>query len=71
MNAVPEFESIPTRISLANNFKTTITWQSDALFLGALLASFVLMPSTAILVVWLIGRIGIHYLRSLKKSDSQ
>jgi hypothetical protein len=67
LDAVPQLGSIPTRLALSNNFKTTDTWQSSALFFGALFTAWVVTPLIAVLVAWLLGRVGLHYLRLRKR----
>ena len=68
LDAVPQLGTIPTRLALGNNFKTTDTWQSSALFLGALFTAWIVTPLTAVLAGWLVGRVGLHYLRLRKRS---
>ena len=63
VNPVTQLASIPTRLALSNNFKTTDTWQSGALFFGALFTAWIVTPVAAVLAVSLAVRVGLHYLR--------
>jgi hypothetical protein len=64
LNPAPQLASIPTRLVLWNSIKTTDTWLSSVLFWGTLFTVWVVTPVAAVLVVWLIGLIGVHYWRS-------
>lgn len=64
VNPVPQLASIQTRLKLWNTFKTRDTWQSSVLFWGTLFTVWIVTPVTVLLVLWLMGFVGLHYLRS-------
>ena len=61
LNPVPQLASIPTRLALWNSIKTTDTWQSGALFWGALFTVWIVTPVTMYLVVRLTWSFGVRY----------
>jgi hypothetical protein len=63
LSPVPRLASLSARLELRNFFvKMGSPWQSRALFLG-LFTVWIVTPAFLFWVAWLIGRVGLRYLR--------